>query len=167
MNETIFQYQIKRTININELHSADYKEIDFKWADSAERNFLSNRDLLNHNFLESELFTEDKWPILKLAREKKDKGVYLFVEITDNMNEVIPLYVGKTVSFLTRFNQHTKANKKASWMFRYHKEQDDGSWDTSCCNIIEIYLWLEEDERKRMLLEHELIAKFKPYYNKG
>lgn len=166
MIETIFQYQTKRTISINELQTADYKEIDFKWADPAERNFLSNRDLLKHDFIESELFTEDKWPILELAREKKDKGVYLFVEITDNKNEVIPLYVGRTVSFLTRFNQYSRV-EKSTWMAKYFKAQDEGEWDTSCCNIEEIYLWLEKDERKRMLLEHELISKFKPYYNKA
>ena len=50
MIETIFQYQTKRTISINELQTADYKEIDFKWADPAERNFLSNRDLWGDSF---------------------------------------------------------------------------------------------------------------------
>jgi hypothetical protein len=106
------------------------------------------------------------YPILELAKHKKDKGCYIFLEISEGRTKGIPLYVGRTVSFLSRFYQH--ANRYELWKEKYFNTvANKKKWVTDMPGYIVYGVWLIEDNSKRVQKEHELIGKYKPLFNTG
>jgi hypothetical protein len=141
-------------ININEIES-DLKSIDFFWSDKKARD-------------DYEEFNRDLWPFMDLAKIKKDSGVYLFCEPQDDYGDMLlPLYAGRTVSFSIRFNQYLRA-VKGSWIIEYDKScQNEETHFGKNPFINHIFIWFELDSKKRVKLEHDIISKFNPIFNKG
>jgi hypothetical protein len=104
----------------------------------------------------------EAYPILKLSREKKNKGCYLFYE-WEYPDIIIPLYVGRTCTFMTRFAQHW--NGAGGWMSRYYDRLEDGTWKSERPYDILFSVWLIEDAKERIFREHRMIDLFRPEFN--
>ncbi len=124
----------------------------------------------------SERSCDDDYPVLKLYRDKikgdkysSDRGVYLFFDMVVNNAEefklkyIVPLYVGRSITFLTRFNQYSHCQ---GWMGRYWDKHDDGMYTDMEFASTHIAIKQILDKEKRMYLEHELIGKLKPIFNR-
>jgi hypothetical protein len=124
----------------------DEKFLDANWYDTYEIPKKSN-DLIK-----------------KLYKEKRDKGLYVFynrIELENDNEVIIPLYAGRTVTFLTRFNQYQNI-KNGTWYDKY--------FDALCENLIwnfDVYfsLIVISDYEENKLKEHKLIYDMNPIFN--
>ena len=141
--------------------------IDIKYLDCDFHGSLIYADPLerkDQEIMEGVDFINQKYPVLKLFREKRDKGCYIFYELTDT-SKIIPLYIGRTCTFLTRFHQHWC--RPEDWLCRYSEMIDNESWITDSPFCIDFGIWIVEDKNARKFKEHELIGKYKTYFNKA
>lgn len=102
--------------------------------------------------------------IKELYKKKKDKGVYIFyhrVPLKDGSEGIIPLYVGKSVTFLTRFNQYQNI-KLDTWYSKYFNATiTDVIWE------FDVYfsLIVINDPEKIKQEERKVIYDLKPMFN--
>jgi len=144
--------EINKIEFVNEL-KPDYIDINIIWADPKVRE-------------ECEEFNRNMYPILDLAKIKKDKGVYFYYEHTNDINLICPLYIGKTVSFNTRFNQHFNS-RCSDRLNRYGDMIENETLLTEWPYAISIMIWMVEEEIDRKNLERKLINKINTYFNRA
>jgi len=100
---------------------------------------------------------------LMLNRTKEDKGCYIIyvTRYDKSLGERLlsPLYVGRSVTFLSRFRQHYRGG----FIDKYWKDCDN-LWDDY--EPLNYGLWVISNATERCVKEHILIDKYKPYYNK-
>lgn len=99
--------------------------------------------------------------------------------VASDPSRLLPLYVGKTGKFERRLSElwlyrtgivdtffDDMANEK---LLRTDISLADVRYqcDLAPSGLLWIAMWREDDDRERMFLEHELIFKTRPLYNKG
>ena len=117
----------------------------------------------------------------KSGQCKEISGCYLYYSLYDS-NEVeqqlIPLYVGRCQNYGVRLAQHW--NQPSGHIELFYDDLFDGKFiqedvtierhgskhNPDAVGIVWLALWHEPDKRERMFLEHELIYKARPKYNK-
>lgn len=129
--------------------------------------------------------SEDELYIQSLARQKKDKGVYMIYEsyeghfkgakntdgtcslewIESDKDMILPIYIGKTVSFRIRMWQHRQY--RSDVLQRYTDACNNEEWVTKHPFVgLHVAFWLIESAEERTFKEHELIGKYRPPFNK-
>ena len=109
-------------------------------------------------------------------------GCYLYFDSYQSSvkSELIPLYVGRTAKLRNRMSQHwtNEPNFLSNYQESIFSEdpkfiRDDpdlihpGYNAAEPTGIIWLAYWPEQDPQERMYLEHELIFKCRPIYNKS
>ena len=108
---------------------------------------------------------------------KSNKGCYFFFDsyrLDGDVVDFASLYVGRTSQFNKRLYCHWKADDKFIEEYSNSVLFGDTDFDVDLGVIgtlkpswdIKIAVWFESDERERMFLEHELIYKLRPMFNK-
>lgn len=119
--------------------------------------------------------------VFRTTHRRNWAGCYLMYTgyVASNPCCLLPLYVGKTDKFDRRLSEH--------WLYRtdvvdkfFDDMADDKLLrtdlspadvryrsDLAPSGVLWIAMWKEDDDRERMFLEHELIFKTSPLYNKG
>lgn len=154
--------------------------IDFNTLNADIYGFVFCEDEFEFKKSEAELY------IHSLARQKKDRGVYMIYEdyeghfeggainadgvrpltwVKSDKDMILPIYVGRTVSFVTRMWQHRKHTSHV--MQRYSDAIDNEEWVTKHPFIgLYVAFWLIDSAEERVFKEHEFIGKYRPPFNK-
>ena len=100
-----------------------------------------------------------------LGAKDKYSGCYALFSFPDPFYDILRRgkvwYVGKAGAMHTRLSQHWSGGAYST-VIDHVDEMNDGQTP-----FVWAAIWFEPIPRGRMLLEHELIAKFKPAINKG
>ena len=109
-------------------------------------------------------------------------GCYLIFDTYENLSpmKVIPLYVGKANNLERRLREHwgSRENFVDEYLESISEEdpelmQSDATevdvpdYKKLPVGFIRFTYWFEEDDKERMYLEHELIYKCRPVYNRA
>lgn len=166
----------------------DFEVHTLEGADPYEVEFFNNLDMRGPDLIiEATILDAGQrswWGVPHVFRSTERKewgGCYLIYSgyVASAPCRLLPLYVGKTRSFDRRLSQHWLY--EASVVNRFFDEMENGKLKREDIpesaaifpssplpsGIVWIALWREESERERTFLEHELIFKARPLYNKG
>ncbi len=145
--------------------------IDWNTLNADVDNFVFCEDEIEFKKSEAELYLHS------LARQKKDRGVYMIYEdyqgydifnnwaVTSDKDMILPIYVGRTVSFVTRMWQHR--NDRSPVLQRYTDAWNNEEWVTKHPFIgLYVAFWLIDSAEERKFKEHEFIGKYRPPFNK-
>lgn len=85
--------------------------------------------------------------------------------VTSDKDMILPIYVGRTVSFVTRMWQHR--NDRSPVLQRYTDAWNNEEWVTKHPFIgLYVAFWLIDSAEERKFKEHEFIGKYRPPFNK-
>ena len=108
-------------------------------------------------------------------------GCYLFFDSyqSSNESELLALYVGRTNKLANRLSVHWSNTENfiseyqdsiARWDYAFTRTDphllSPDEQQNFPTGLIWVAFWYEDDERERMYLEHELIFKCRPWYNR-
>jgi len=172
--------------NLKTRSSMSYKHWNRKWQDfeDFESDFFCAKDIRapNRIVLSSALDPYERKSSLPLESDLlTGGGCYLFFDSYQSAKrgELLPLYVGRTNDLKSRLFKHW--GNTTNFIDEYQDSifSDDPKFSRTDPDLIDpgkkqafptglawVAFWYEADERERVFLEHELIFKCRPIYNK-
>ena len=163
-----------------------YYEREYEQFEDFEVSFFQRSDsMFPFKIFHSTTFDRSCRNSESMSIERNDLergGCYLYFDSYQNAfhKEIVPLYVGKSDRLFRRLSAHWGKVKnfvnedQDAWLrndleLRKYAQAylDSGQEYAMPEGTLWVSCWHQDNERERLFLEHELIYKFRPLYNKA
>jgi len=157
---------------------SDYEDFEIRFFDERKSNYPIK--ILHSTAMDSQCRREERMDIDRDSLSHV--GCYLFFDSYQSSayRELLPLYVGKSNKLMSRLSSHWGATKnfvleyQDAWVNKadFLRRQDyvllGDRYDYALpTGTIWVAYWHQNNERDRLFMEHELIYKFRPIYNRA